>query len=712
MDKRIASPRFTDDMVAQSLMRFLDEEACPSLGLKDVVFYYDFPLFRDETEHLYKSKVLVATKTHGLVVISPVSESASGSEVSREDELLAQLDSNLYSKFIRSQTLRSSRRSLKFEITPIIYFPEKFSGELPRDLENPTIETLGGLRAVLENQEESALLEHEWEELIAVLEGTKAISKPESRALPESDTDSWAAVIKSLEDKIATFDRDQRGAAITVVDGPQRIRGIAGSGKTIVIAMKAAHLHLTFPEKTILVTFWTKSLYDLLKRQITRFYRQFSDRDPDWSRIRILHAWGGANQEGVYYNTCIENGLRPLTLGEVPKLERSKFSYACEKLLKSAALGQVYDYVLIDEGQDLPSSFYRLCFEICNGGLTDRNIVWAYDELQTIMDSKVQDVHQTFGTLDDGTPRIDLSRAESELSRELMPHDIVLRKSYRNPPELLMMAHALGLGVCSDTPVQTLENRDHWLDLGYEVEEGNCNPGERTVISRPQSNSPLNITENLPLESVIRFQSKPNLGEELDWLIGQILEFLEQGLKPEDILVISLDDRHATDYFKGLASRLLSKDIKFNNIHAKRVSVPKVFIEGHITFSTIYKAKGNEAPVVLICGVDAVAPYLDDVKVRNRIFTAVTRSKGFLRASGMGKYADQVFTEMRMALASFPKLIFNYPDPEKIQMIQRDLNSKSQKIRETLDRLREEMGDDISDEDLFDLVKTTGKKSE
>ena len=87
--------------------------------------------------------------------------------------------------------------------------------------------------------------------------------------------------------------------------------------------MKAAHIHLHHPEATILFTFWTKSLYDLAKQLITRFYRQFDDRDPDWTKLNILHAWGGKNIEGVYYNACIDNGIIPLRFKQVPPTEKT-----------------------------------------------------------------------------------------------------------------------------------------------------------------------------------------------------------------------------------------------------------------------------------------------------------------------------------------------------------------------------------------------------
>lgn len=43
---------------------------------------------------------------------------------------------------------------------------------------------------------------------------------------------------------------------------------------------------------------------------------------------------------------------------------------------------------------------------------TKKNIVWAYDELQNILNVKMRSPAELFGQDDDGEPRISLARAE------------------------------------------------------------------------------------------------------------------------------------------------------------------------------------------------------------------------------------------------------------------------------------------------------------
>lgn len=708
MEMRIASPEFNKNDDAKELYRHM-LQASVELNLDSPTFYYDFPLFRDDTNQLFRSKAVLASKSHGLILIGIVDDPSDDGSFTKSDKETSQIDAILYGKFLRSNILRRSKRALTFSISAIIYSPEADTDLSATHLENPTATTFIQLRNFIgENKSETSLNDEQWEEITSLLEGAKGLSRTETRDISNLKPDSKAFFLHKLEQKIKNFDREQRRAAISVVDGPQRIRGIAGSGKTIVLAMKAAHLHLANPDALILFTFWTKALYDLIQVQITRFYRQFADTDPDWDKLHILHAWGGRNIEGVYYNTCVDNGKRPIPFQEAQA--KNRFDYVCKDLLNLKNIDKKYDHILIDEGQDLPTSFYNLCFEICNGGEVDKNIIWAYDELQTIMEAQTQDVTKTFGSLPDGTPRMDLERAQKDISNDLIPHDIILKKSYRNPPQVLMCAHALGLGIYSTTPVQMLENSEHWEDLGYKVVKGTCTPGESTTINRPEENSPLDLAQYVDSREIIECESFENFKDEIDWVFSDICHFLDEGLKPHDIMVISIDDRNAKSYFSSLSQRLATRDILVNNVHQASYTAPKFHIENHLTLSTIYKAKGNEAAVVYIVGADAIEPYLNMVRARNKLFTAFTRSRAWVRLSGMG--IQILASEIEESLNNFPNFEFIYPDPEEIYKIQRDISERTAKLSKLQQLMLDLEITDVSEEELSKVIQIGKAKTE
>lgn len=148
-----------------------------------------------------------------------------------------------------------------------------------------------------------------YEKLISVLQSVSMIRKAKKKREIKSPESRGAKLLK-LEDSIANLDNAQGRAVIETVEGIQRIRGLAGSGKTIVLALKAAYLHAQHPEWKIAVTFNTRSLKGQLKQLINSFYIEQTNMEPDWENLQILHAWGsGTKTPGIYYNFCINNGI-------------------------------------------------------------------------------------------------------------------------------------------------------------------------------------------------------------------------------------------------------------------------------------------------------------------------------------------------------------------------------------------------------------------
>ncbi|WP_078562925.1 DEAD/DEAH box helicase [Xanthomonas axonopodis] len=706
MERRIASPALRNDPLAQSLIEKLSKVS-DQFNLTDAVTYYDFPMFRDTEDELLRSQSMFASRETGLIFFGVATD---GGEISDIDESLGQLYSLALARLVKNPRLRASRNELSVKMETCIFAP----GVQAEGVDSTVVTSDESLSKFIEGQCDTALSTDAWDELISTVEGSSALRREREKGLASAPPGSKGAILNAIYSRIASFDQDQRRAAITLVDGPQRIRGIAGSGKTVVLAMKAAHIHLVRPDARILITFWTKSLYDQFKYLVAKFYRQFSDRDPDWDRVNILHAWGGKTTGGgVYYNAAIGAGVVPATLSDVKRGGlRPSFSSICEELVATGSIRQFYDYALIDEGQDLPSSFYQLCFHLTNGPDVDRNVIWAYDELQTILDVSVQNVRDTFGTRPDGRDRMDLVRAEDELSHGLQPHDIVLKRSYRNPAEVMITAHALGFGIYSDRVVQILENARHWEDLGYQIIEGECIAGKRVKIRRPAENSPINVASYQGAGNVIEAQSFQDYNQEVSWVCAQIKRFLKEGLRPQDLLVISLDDRHAKMYFSDIAKDLLSNDIGVNNLSLPSFGTPNFFVDGAATLSTVYKAKGNEAAAVFVVGVDAIALATDPVRGRNRLFAALTRSKAWLRVSGVGSFAQIYVQEIATSLVNFPDLDFVYPNPAAVRTIQRDLAERSAKLTK-LQKLINELGlSNLSDAEIEAVFKAGGVKKE
>ena len=427
------------------------------------------------------------------------------------------------------------------------------------------------------------------------------------------------------------------------------------------MAMKAAQIHLQQPTTEIVFTYSTKNLHDFVKKLITQFYRQFADVDPDWNKIHIMHAWGGQNLEGLYHKTCVDNNINFISWGDVKGYGKNAFNEACKPLV-SKNLRTSYDYVIIDEGQDFPTNFYRLCRKITK----NNNIIWAYDECQNILDTELQNTVETFGPDNFGNPYIDFSNNSVE------DQDLVLHKCYRNPRQILVSAFALGMGIYSDI-VQLPESKELWEDWGFEIVLGDYSTNDQMRIVRPDKNSPLLKNRLITAEDVIKFSFFDSVEDECSYIVESILDDLAQELRPEDIMVISLDDVNTKKYFTIISTKLAEKSIScFNLLNAPNINT-KFCMENNVTLTTVYRAKGNEAPQVYIIGIDHVFKNRCFPEKRNKIFTAMTRAQGWVSITGVGQQAEEFCNEMRKVIDNNFELKFTMPDLHKLKLFQRDL---------------------------------------
>ena len=91
--------------------------------------------------------------------------------------------------------------------------------------------------------------------------------------------------------------------------------------------------------------------------------------------------------------------------------------------------------------------------------------------------------------------------------------------------------------------------------------------------------------------------------------------------------------------------------------------------KGGVTISRIQRAKGNEADMVYVVGLDRVAQNPDDISLRNQLFLAMTRARGWVTISGTGYYP--MYDELARVIESGNTFEFiNNPD----RLLTRDIS--------------------------------------
>ena len=247
-----------------------------------------------------------------------------------------------------------------------------------------------------------------------------------------------------------------------------------------------------YENKMIAVTFNSRALKGQFIQLITNFIVENTNEEPDWSRIKIIHAWGSKNSEGLYFNFCKANNLVCYDyMDACQKYGRnsSAFDRVCEEAVESVTNPQpLYDVILVDEAQDFSKYFLQMCYMSLPH--ESRMLVYAYDELQSLDNKNVESPEDIFG-YSNGRPNVVLDNSNGKAE------DIVLSKCYRNSRPVLITAHSLGFGIYrkkeareETSLVQLFEDKQLWEDIGYTVKEGVIRDGEFVTLYRTEETSP------------------------------------------------------------------------------------------------------------------------------------------------------------------------------------------------------------------------------
>ena len=117
-------------------------------------------------------------------------------------------------------------------------------------------------------------------------------------------------------------------------------------------------------------------------------------------------------------------------------------------------------------------------------------------------------------------------------------------------------------------------------------------------------------------------------------------------------------------------------DLSLIHIFGVQTTPDDFFQEDSIAISQIYRAKGNEAAIVYLINADLCARGINLSRKRNIIFTAMTRSKAWVRVSGIGDDMDLLIQEFNSVKERNFQLEFTYPDKSQrknMRIIHRDM---------------------------------------
>ena len=247
---------------------------------------------------------------------------------------------------------------------------------------------------------------------------------------------------------------------------------------------------------------------------------------------------------------------------------------------------------------------------------------------------------------------------------------------------MLITAHSLGFGIYRDKDngeetqlVQLFEDKRLWEDIGYTIKNGGIRDGEPVTLYRTQESSPIFLEDHSPINDLIQFKKFNTPQQEAEWIANDIENNLKtEELKYQDMMIIHPDPKVAKSYVSYIRTYLMQKGIR-SHIVGVQTTPDDFFQEDSIAITQIYRAKGNEAAVVYLVNADQCARGVNLSRKRNILFTAITRSKAWVRVSGLGSDMDVLIKEYDRVREKDFQLEFTYPTEaqrQNMRIIHRD----------------------------------------
>ena len=399
---------------------------------------------------------------------------------------------------------------------------------------------------------------------------------------------------------IPVLSQEQQRLTNLALDGkPRLVRGVAGSGKSIVLCNWLAKTVLRMQgDKDLRIwgVYANRSLHKLLRESVESAWSSLSKGDlfakPDfpWEKVSLLH---------------VKDVLAGMLPSASLSMDAFEFDYdrAAEEFLNRQDASKLLprcSALFIDEAQDMgPSTLKLLLSVVEQTDVEDPNSRSAhifYDNAQNIYGRK--------------TPKW------SEFGLDMRGRSTIMRESFRSTTPIAELAvnmlHRL-------TPNDERQDENELIEMGL-IERSERNGEEWLKVRFNQIDGPKPI-----------FHSFDNRVEEIVTLAGHLKYLIrKEGISPNDICVIyngkSVVELLESKLGPKLAEIGVELSVQTNRLFERR--------ENTLVVTTSHSFKGYESEVVLIPCVDQFVTG-DGQILANNLYVAMTRARSLLAIYGM-----------------------------------------------------------------------------
>lgn len=439
---------------------------------------------------------------------------------------------------------------------------------------------------------------------------------------------SWVEERKlgAYVDEMAALDKyfsaeQQELSRLRIEGHPRLIRGVAGSGKTVVLAEMVArlvHRRTIQPDDMfsgaqdqvkVAVVCFNRALVPFIQRKIRDSYRQQTLADLPSDTVRATHFNGlmmELSNQGVWQYIPIPEQPNSAQRAAMYHEQLRQFSSQNPEWYETL----LYDAIFVDEGQDFVPEEYQLLLDLVKTDprTGEKTMVVFYDDAQNLY-ARPRPNWKQIG--------IDVQRGDRAR---------VMKECFRNTREIVELAFNVLLG--SQAPPHMRVQTRTYAEVNDLKQWG--------LVEEHGDHFRVRFAERSFLKpSIHKFESRD---QEKEWLAREIVRLVdEEDVRPEDILVLFHRREDFEDLPQLIKAKARSDSIKgfIRPYGQNRDRNEYIFREGHLTISTTHGAKGYDAQIVFMVGTDLFDAQTNEG--RASFYVGATRAKLVLYISGLDR---------------------------------------------------------------------------
>lgn len=418
---------------------------------------------------------------------------------------------------------------------------------------------------------------------------------------------------------IFSIDEEQEKVAKNLGEGPRLLRGMAGSGKTLILLMRAklstSNAQEMGKRQRILILCWNISLANYMRQAFDAINIPFDGKvtdkaAPSWyerSTVEIVHFMGWTRDVFQKYSSH-----------KMPKVKSPDFMDQVTERLSQVILPESakYDAIYIDEAQDFREEWlsYLFNYAMKEQEPVQRNLIVSADDAQRIYR------HQG---------RNDFSWAG--LNIPMQGRSKIFRRIYRNSARVWMFA-GFFLGNIG----------------GYYLEEDGS-PSAKLSFARKQGRDP-ELIGCVDVRSQIRE------------VVNAVQDAVTEGYSPGNVLVLYHSASNGKVHIVNQLQRAFDRaNIKYDWI-AENPDAKSSFdwTEDSVKISTVHSAKGLDAPIVIVMEAESFVDSDDvDIDETKLMYVALTRAREYLKVlyTGDGGMVEALKKAARMYEQYRPRVL-------------------------------------------------------